>query len=116
MDAWNLDDVDAARSGAGELYHEFLRVESMSAGLYVLEAGASDPQSPHAQDEIYYVISGRARFTRRAARIAQVGAGRRAVRAGAGASTASTRSRSGSACSSCSPRRRAECVYTRRSV
>jgi mannose-6-phosphate isomerase-like protein (cupin superfamily) len=63
MDAWGLDKVDAERAGAGELYREFLRVESMSAGLYVLEAGATDPQSPHAQDEIYYVVSGRARFT-----------------------------------------------------
>jgi mannose-6-phosphate isomerase-like protein (cupin superfamily) len=63
MDAWNLDDVDAARTGAGELYREFLRVESMSAGLYVLEAGGTDPQSPHAQDEIYYVLSGRALIT-----------------------------------------------------
>jgi mannose-6-phosphate isomerase-like protein (cupin superfamily) len=35
----------------------------MSAGLYVLEAGGSDPQSPHAQDEIYHVLAGRARFT-----------------------------------------------------
>ena len=53
-----------------ELYREFLRVETMSAGLYVLEAGGTDPQSPHAQDEIYYVVSGRAR-SRRAARIAR---------------------------------------------
>jgi mannose-6-phosphate isomerase-like protein (cupin superfamily) len=63
MDAWSLDDVEGERAGAGELYHEFLRVESMSAGLYVLEAGAADPQSPHAQDEVYYVVSGRGRFT-----------------------------------------------------
>ena len=63
MDAWSLDDVERERTAAGELYREFLRVESMSAGLYVLEAGAEDPQSPHAQDEIYYVVSGRARFT-----------------------------------------------------
>ena len=63
MDAWSLDDVEGERTAAGELYREFLRVESMSAGLYVLEAGATDPQSPHAQDEIYYVVSGRARFT-----------------------------------------------------
>jgi mannose-6-phosphate isomerase-like protein (cupin superfamily) len=47
---------------AGELYAEFLRADSMSAGLYVLEAGADDPQSPHDQDEIYHVVSGRARF------------------------------------------------------
>jgi mannose-6-phosphate isomerase-like protein (cupin superfamily) len=63
MDAWALAAVDAAREAAGELYHEFLRVESMSAGLYVLEAGAADPQSPHGQDEVYYVVSGRAHFT-----------------------------------------------------
>jgi quercetin dioxygenase-like cupin family protein len=34
----------------------------MSAGLYVLAAGATDPQSPHHQDEMYYVIRGRGRF------------------------------------------------------
>ena len=56
-------EVDRGRREAGDLYAEFLRVDSMSAGLYVLEAGASDPQSPHAQDEIYHVVSGRARFT-----------------------------------------------------
>jgi mannose-6-phosphate isomerase-like protein (cupin superfamily) len=63
MDAWSLDDVEGERAGAGELYREFQRIESMSAGLYVLEAGAVDPQAPHGQDEIYYVVSGRARFT-----------------------------------------------------
>lgn len=41
------------------LYLEFLRVPAMSAGLYELETGASDPQTPHAEDEIYYVIAGR---------------------------------------------------------
>ena len=63
MDAWSLDDVEGERAGAGELYREFLRVESMSAGLYVLEVGADDPQAPNAQDEIDYVVAGRARFT-----------------------------------------------------
>jgi mannose-6-phosphate isomerase-like protein (cupin superfamily) len=63
VDAWSLDDVDSDRAGAGELYREFLRAETMSAGLYVLEAGGSDPQSPHAQDEVYYVVAGHARFT-----------------------------------------------------
>lgn len=59
MDAFEIPDVETARAAAGRLYEEFLRVESMSAGLYVLDAGATDPQTPHAQDEIYYVISGR---------------------------------------------------------
>jgi quercetin dioxygenase-like cupin family protein len=34
----------------------------MSAGLYVLAAGATDPQRPHHEDELYYVVRGRARF------------------------------------------------------
>lgn len=44
----------------GEPYLEFLRRESMSAGLYVLEAGADDLQQPHREDELYYVVEGRA--------------------------------------------------------
>jgi mannose-6-phosphate isomerase-like protein (cupin superfamily) len=47
----------------GELYLEFLRRDSMSCGLYVLEAGAADPQEPHQQDEVYVVLSGRARLS-----------------------------------------------------
>ena len=34
----------------------------MSAGVYVLPKGANDPQKPHREDEIYYVIRGRARM------------------------------------------------------
>jgi quercetin dioxygenase-like cupin family protein len=43
-------------------YRELLRVPAMSAGVYVLPAGGTDLQRPHHQDEIYYVIRGRARF------------------------------------------------------
>ncbi len=43
-------------------YREFLRIPAMSAGIYVLAAGAEDPQSPHKEDELYYVASGCARF------------------------------------------------------
>lgn len=39
---------------------EFLRVPDLSVGLYHLAAGATDPQTPHAEDEIYYVLTGRA--------------------------------------------------------
>ena len=35
---------------------------AMSAGLYVLAAGATDPQRPHHEDEMYYVLRGSARF------------------------------------------------------
>ncbi len=61
MDAWELHEVEAAREAAGRLYHEFVSVPDLSAGLYVLEAGATDPQSPHGEDELYYVVEGRAR-------------------------------------------------------
>jgi len=43
-------------------YHEFLRVPALSAGVYVLSAGATDRQRPHQQDEIYYVVRGKAKM------------------------------------------------------
>ncbi len=43
-------------------YLEFLRVPALSAGIYVLRAGDEDKQRPHAEDEIYYVVRGRAQF------------------------------------------------------
>jgi mannose-6-phosphate isomerase-like protein (cupin superfamily) len=57
----NFTEIDEQRSQSGKLYREFLRLPSMSAGLYVLAAGATDPQSPHREDEMYYIIRGRAR-------------------------------------------------------
>jgi len=59
MQAWELDEIDAGRVAEGRLYREFLRVPDLSAGLYVLEQGALDPQSPHTEDELYYVVAGR---------------------------------------------------------
>lgn len=34
----------------------------MSAGLYVLPVGGADPQSPHHEDEMYYVVRGHGHF------------------------------------------------------
>lgn len=58
----SIAEVDSQRTQTGKLYREFLRVPAMSGGLYVLAAGATDLQRPHHEDEIYYVIRGRARF------------------------------------------------------
>ncbi len=55
-------DVNRDRASAGQFYREFLRIPAVSAGLYVLSAGSIDPQVPHHQDELYYVLRGRARF------------------------------------------------------
>jgi mannose-6-phosphate isomerase-like protein (cupin superfamily) len=49
------------RRASGQRYLEFLRTanESLSLGLYSLPAGGPDPQQPHSEDEVYYVVSGR---------------------------------------------------------
>lgn len=57
-----LAEIEEQRAVSGKSYREFLRVPAMSAGLYVLPAGGVDHQKPHREDEIYYVIRGRARF------------------------------------------------------
>lgn len=62
MIAFELTDLQSARDASGQLYHEFLRVASMSAGLYHLKAGQDDPQGPHNEDELYYVAKGRGRI------------------------------------------------------
>jgi mannose-6-phosphate isomerase-like protein (cupin superfamily) len=58
----SLRDIEEQRAQSGKPYREFLRVPAMSAGLYVLPSGATDLQKPHGEDEIYYVVRGRARF------------------------------------------------------
>ena len=60
MDAFELADLLATQGASGRLYHEFIRTHDLSVGIYVLPAGATDPQGPHTEDEVYYVISGRA--------------------------------------------------------
>ncbi len=48
--------------GPEKRYLEFLRITAMSAGVYVLPAGGTDLQSPHKEDELYYVVRGKARM------------------------------------------------------
>ena len=57
-----LPEIAEQRAQSGKPYHEFLRVPAMSAGLYILPAGATDHQKPHREDEMYYIVRGRARF------------------------------------------------------
>ena len=66
VEAFDLPTLEEARAEVqhrtGEPYLEFLRRDSMSCGLYVLEARAEDPQDPHQQDEVYLVLEGRAQL------------------------------------------------------
>ncbi len=71
MDAFELTDLLDQQE---QSYLEFLRVPALSAGLYMLSAGAIDTQEPHTEDEVYYVISGRG--------LIQVGSENRPVEAG----------------------------------
>ncbi len=63
MDAFELADVEASRERSGRPYLEFITVPDLSVGLYVLAAGQPDLQQPHAEDEVYYVVSGAGRIT-----------------------------------------------------
>jgi quercetin dioxygenase-like cupin family protein len=57
-----LSGIEQRREQSSKLYLEFLRMPTMSAGLYVLAAGATDAQRPHHEDEMYYVVRGKGRF------------------------------------------------------
>jgi len=62
VDLYHLADLSRTQSASGRAYLEFQRSPDLSTGLYVLPAGGTDLQSPHTEDEIYYVIEGTARM------------------------------------------------------
>jgi mannose-6-phosphate isomerase-like protein (cupin superfamily) len=73
-DFFRVAELEKIREQSGKRYFEFLRVPAMSAGIYFLPAGGKDPQSPHKQDELYYVVRGQAKM--------QAGSENRSVSAG----------------------------------
>jgi mannose-6-phosphate isomerase-like protein (cupin superfamily) len=62
-----MEIVDAGRfepgAGGTPQYLEQLRVPALSVGTYSIPAGGVDDQTPHSEDEIYVVVSGRGSFT-----------------------------------------------------
>lgn len=62
MQSFRLHELEDQLTEHGRPYFEFLRVPSMSMGIYRLTAGKPDLQSPHKQDEVYYVLSGKAKL------------------------------------------------------
>ena len=62
MQAFELAQLISQREVDNKLYLEFLEVPDLSMGLYVLPAGGTDPQSPHTEDEVYYIVSGQAKI------------------------------------------------------
>jgi len=74
MQAFELGQLLDRRALIGKHYLEFLRVPDLSMGLYELPAGGKDPQLLHTEDEVYYIVKGKAQI--------KVGDEDRAVRAG----------------------------------
>jgi mannose-6-phosphate isomerase-like protein (cupin superfamily) len=74
-----MDDLTAASAytdpvDADTHWVEHLRVPAMSLGTYSIRAGGVDDQTPHSEDEVYLVVSGRAGFVSGGRRI-EVGPG-----------------------------------------
>jgi len=60
MELFSIEELRGKRHSLKKAYHEFLRSDFLSMGIYELPAGGTDPQQPHTEDEVYYVVAGRA--------------------------------------------------------
>lgn len=58
--AFSLQQLSKQRGTQERAYLRFLDEASFSAGLYELQSGDTDRQTPHKWDEVYYVRAGRA--------------------------------------------------------
>ena len=58
MQLFQLADLIGEQENRKTRYLEFIRESSLSMGLYNLPQGSSDKQTPHIEDEVYYVLSG----------------------------------------------------------
>jgi mannose-6-phosphate isomerase-like protein (cupin superfamily) len=58
--SFELDELASRHAATNQAYSEFLRRRGMSVGLYTLPVGGQDRQHPHAADELYLVLEGRA--------------------------------------------------------
>jgi mannose-6-phosphate isomerase-like protein (cupin superfamily) len=62
VEVFDLRERAAAARALHEPYDELIRHDSLSVGIYCLAAGQEDGQSPHTEDEVYYIVSGRGRI------------------------------------------------------
>lgn len=60
---FEMEELNQERAKAGRAYLSFLNIDTLHCGVYHLAAGAKDGQTPHTEDEIYYVESGVGKFT-----------------------------------------------------
>lgn len=62
MQVFDLNNLMAEAQTRQQTWTEFLRSSSLSMGIYRLKAGQNDSQQPHSEDEVYFVVEGRASF------------------------------------------------------
>ena len=61
MEAHEISELDPQpRDAEGHGYIDFLASDKLSVGLAIWPRESNDRQRPHLEDEVYYVISGRA--------------------------------------------------------
>ena len=60
MEYFELPSLEVERELKKKMYLQFLSERRLSVGLYKLKAGELDPQKPHTEDEVYYVVRGKA--------------------------------------------------------
>ncbi|MBJ7603826.1 MAG: cupin domain-containing protein [Candidatus Dormibacteraeota bacterium] len=60
MNTFHLDELELAREPDGHGYLDVLSSDRLSVGYAIWPAGVSDRQQPHAEDEVYHVVQGRA--------------------------------------------------------
>ena len=61
--AWKVFHIDELKpqvAGNEPGFVEFLHESGLSSAIYRLPVGAKDMQAPHLEDEIYFVVSGKA--------------------------------------------------------
>ena len=59
---FDSDELMAKVAGPEAKIFEFLRVPALSVSIYRLPVGCKDMQAPHMEDEVYYVMEGKARL------------------------------------------------------
>jgi mannose-6-phosphate isomerase-like protein (cupin superfamily) len=59
---FDIKELSAKLAESGQTYDEFLRVDSLNVGIYNLAKYTTDRQSPHLDDEVYYVLEGKSKF------------------------------------------------------
>ena len=59
---FDLKEIKEKLKGDAVEYLEFLNVPALNCGVYSLAAGSTEMQAPHDDDEVYLVLSGKARM------------------------------------------------------